>query len=33
MKFSDFKRKVIMEIGEYSSGGALVSATDNKDYL
>ena len=32
MKFSDFKRKTLMEIGEWSNGGKLVSAIDNKDY-
>ena len=33
MKFKDFKRNVIMEIGEYSANGALTSEVANKDYL
>ncbi len=33
MKFIDFKRNVLMEIGEYSANGALTSELANKDYI
>ena len=33
MKFSDFKRKVLMVMGEWSANGALITELSNKDYL
>ena len=33
MKYIDFKRNVIMEIGEWSANGALTSELSNKDYM
>jgi len=33
MKYKDFKRNTIMEIGEWSANGALTSELSNKDYM
>ena len=32
MKYGDFKRSVLMEIGEYSANGSTISDLANKDY-